>query len=104
MSMYRVKRNIYKVNHPFWVDSLLYNIQPLRYDPQPNREDCVKNLMAILDAIKKHSYIWHQGYYKIDKICNLVVCNDYIKLLSKRGVLILSFVIIECDDDGFKVK
>ena len=102
--MYRVKRNVYKVKHSIWMDSLLYNIMPSWYDPQPSRDDCVKNLKAILATIKERSYIWHRVYTKIDQICNLVVCDDYIKLLSKRGVLILSFVVVECNDNSFKVK
>lgn len=102
--MYRIKRNVYKAKKPLWMQSLLFNIKPLWYDPQPNKEDCEKNLKAIWSIINGYPYFWHQGRSKINKFCKLVVYDDYIKILSNRGKLMLSFVIVECEEDELKVK
>lgn len=102
--MYRIKRNIYKHKKPLWMESLLFNVMPSWYDPQPSKEECKKNLKAILGVIKGYSYIWHRQYSKIEDFCKLVVYDDYIKVLSNKGGLFLSFVIIECEDKELKVK
>lgn len=102
--MYRIKRNVYKAKKPLWMQILLFNIMPSWYDPQPSKEECEKSLKAILDIINGYHCLWHQGHSKIRRFCKLIVCDDCIKILSNRGGLMLSFVIIECEDEEIKVK
>lgn len=86
------------------MESLLFNITPSWYDPQPNKTVCKKSLKAILGVIKGYNYMWHRQYNKIEKFCKLVVNDDCIKILSNSDVLLMSFIIIECEDKELKVK
>lgn len=83
---------------------LLFNIMPDLYNPRPSKEECQKNMKAILSAINGQNYYWHQHYSMIGKFCKLVICDDYIKIMSKKGNLMLSFVIERCEDDELNVN
>ena len=104
MSMYRIQKNIYKAKKPLWIQCLLFNIMPNLYDPHPSKEECQKNLKAISSAINCQKYYWHQHHSMIGKFCKLVICDDYIKIMSKKGNLMLSFVIERCEDDELNVN
>lgn len=83
---------------------LLFNIMPDLYDPHPNKEECKKNLKTISNAINGQKYYWHQYHSMIGKFCKLVICDDYIKIMSKKGNLMLSFIIEQCEDDELNVN
>ena len=102
--MYRIQKNIYKAKKPLWMQCLLFNIMPDLYDPRPSKEECQKNLKAISSAINGQKYYWHQHHSMIGKFCKLVICDDYIKIMSKKGNLMLSFVIERCEDDELNVN
>lgn len=78
--------------------SLLFNINPSWYDPVPSKANCQNKLKQILSVIHSYQYQWHQNYAKIQDFCQVIVADDYIKILTKQGRLFLSFVIKEYKD------
>lgn len=78
---------------------LLFNVNPASYDPQETKEACREHLKSIVRAaIEGRKYPWHQSYSRITEFGQVVVSEDSVKVLTKRGKLFLSFVISECND------
>lgn len=78
--------------------SLLFNINPSWYDPLPSKANCQNVLKKIVGVIHSYQYQWHQDYAKIQDFCQVIVDDDYIKILTKQGRLFLYFVIKEDKD------
>lgn len=80
------------------MQSLLYNINPAWYDIQPEKEACQKHLRSILHEVKDKAYPWHKQHGKITKFVQVIDSFDYIKIVTHKGKLLLSFEI-ESDEN-----
>ena len=98
MPMFKIERKVYVPKKPLWMQSLLFNVNPSWYEPFSAREECQKTLTSILGVVNGYSYRWHQKYARISDIGQVVTGDGFIKILTKRGKLFLSFIIIECTD------
>lgn len=80
------------------MQSLLFNINPSWYDNQPERDICQKLLSSILQVAKDKKYPWHTQHEQITKFVQVIEAYDYIKIVTNKGKVLLSFNI-ESDEN-----
>lgn len=80
------------------MQSLLFNINPLWYDTQQEREICQKYLSSILQVVKGKKYPWHKQHGQITQFVQVIETYDYIKIATNKGKMLLSFSIVSHDN------